>query len=69
MSGREAELAQRIVGGMSLSEAADRMGIARNTARVHLSNIHRKTGAHSQGALSGLVNSLPISVAPIPADQ
>lgn len=54
---------------MALGEAADQMGIARNTVRVHPSNILRKTGAHSQGALSGLVNSLPISVAPTPADQ
>ena len=45
---------------MSLSEAADQMGIARNTARVHLSSIHRKTGARGQGALSGLGNSLPV---------
>jgi DNA-binding CsgD family transcriptional regulator len=36
------------------------MGIARNTARVHLSNVLRKTGARGQGAPSGLINSLPI---------
>jgi DNA-binding CsgD family transcriptional regulator len=63
LSGREADLAQRIAGGVSLSEAADQMNIARNTARVHLSNILRKTGARGQGALSGLVNSLPVDAA------
>jgi DNA-binding CsgD family transcriptional regulator len=61
LSEREAELAQQLALGLSLDEAADRMRIARNTARVHLSSILAKTGARGQAALIGLLSSLPAS--------
>jgi DNA-binding CsgD family transcriptional regulator len=60
LTGREAELALLVVGGVPLRDAAERMGIARNTARVHLANILHKTGARSQATLVRLIGGLPV---------
>lgn len=45
---REAELAVQLTLGASVDEAAASMGVSRNTARVHLQGLFRKTGTHRQ---------------------
>ena len=44
----EARIAQRLVQGRTLAEAARDHGMAHNTARTHLRNIFVKTRARSQ---------------------
>ena len=56
----EARLAAELSGGRSLPEAATRLAITHNTARVHLRAIFAKTGARRQ---SHLVSLLRIAVA------
>lgn len=53
----EAMLAAALVGGCSLVEAADRLGIAHNTARSHLRSIFAKTGARRQSQLVHLLHA------------
>jgi DNA-binding CsgD family transcriptional regulator len=48
LSSAEARLAQQIVAGRTLPEAAAHLGIAHNTARAHLRSIFAKTQARSQ---------------------
>lgn len=57
---REAEVTLLIAQTLSLAEAADRLGISRNTARTHLVNAMVKTGARNQVALVALIRGLPI---------
>ncbi|MBD1546426.1 helix-turn-helix transcriptional regulator [Roseibium aggregatum] len=45
---RESALLQELIYGSSLREAADRLGIAYNTARNQLASVHTKTGTRSQ---------------------
>lgn len=55
----EASLAQRLANGLSLDEAADELGIRKNTARAQLRSIFIKTGVTSQSALvRTLLNSV-----------
>lgn len=57
---KEAELAGELAAGLSLDEAAARLGVMRNTARSHLRGLFAKTGVSRQGELVGLVYaSLP----------
>jgi DNA-binding CsgD family transcriptional regulator len=57
---KEAQLAGELAAGLSLDEAATRLGIARNTARSHLRGLFVKTGVSRQGELVRLVHaSLP----------
>ena len=51
MSPSEAGLAARLVGGMSLRQAAAALGIRDNTARSHLKHVFAKTGAQRQSDL------------------
>jgi DNA-binding CsgD family transcriptional regulator len=51
LSPAEAGLAARIVGGMSLRQAAAAIGISDNTARTHLKRVFSKTGARRQSDL------------------
>jgi DNA-binding CsgD family transcriptional regulator/PAS domain-containing protein len=51
LSRAEAGLAARLVGGMSLGQAAAALGIKDNTARSHLKRIFAKTGARRQADL------------------
>jgi DNA-binding CsgD family transcriptional regulator len=51
LSPAEAGLAARIVGGMSLRQAAETIGISDNTARTHLKRVFVKTGARRQSDL------------------
>jgi DNA-binding CsgD family transcriptional regulator len=47
-SPREAELGELFSNGLRIEEIAPRMGIALNTARVHLRNVLAKTGCSNQ---------------------
>ena len=51
----EAALAQRLVEGLSLDDAAARLGIRKNTARAQLSVIFSKTGVTRQSSLVSLL--------------
>lgn len=45
---REAELAERLLNGLTLEDAAQQLGISPNTARVHLRSVFAKTGTNRQ---------------------
>lgn len=47
----ETLLAQQLANGLSLEEAAEELGIMRNTARAHLRSIFSKTGVRRQAEL------------------
>jgi DNA-binding CsgD family transcriptional regulator/PAS domain-containing protein len=51
----EADLAALLVDGRSLEEAADLMGVTRNTARVHMKRVFTKTETRRQGELIRLL--------------
>ncbi len=65
LSVREAELAELFARGLSLEEISSAMGIAFNTARVHLQRICLKTNCSGQIALTRLLCRL--SSMPLPA--
>jgi DNA-binding CsgD family transcriptional regulator len=52
----ESRLAAEIASGFSLDETADRLGIARETARNQLKTVMAKTDTHKQGELVGLLS-------------
>jgi DNA-binding CsgD family transcriptional regulator len=54
LSSRQAELTSALVEGLSLTEAAQRIGVSRETARWHLREIFLKTKTHSQADLTTL---------------
>lgn len=58
-SDREAELADFFSQGMRVDEIAEAMGIAVNTARVHLRSVFNKTGCGSQIELARLFALVP----------
>lgn len=58
LSAREAALAVELANGASVMQAADRLGISYNTARIHLQQVFRKTGTHNQAGLSRLLASM-----------
>jgi DNA-binding CsgD family transcriptional regulator len=58
----EAKLAAALAEGESLEEAAELMGITRNTARTHLKRIFAKTGTNRQGALVRLLLTGPATL-------
>jgi DNA-binding CsgD family transcriptional regulator len=51
LSEAQLRLAREIVGGLTLPEAAEKLGISPNTARTHLTRIFEKTGVSNQAAL------------------
>lgn len=55
LTGAEASVAVRIVGGRSLKQAADDLGIATTTARLHLQRVLKKTGTNRQSELVRLL--------------
>ena len=59
LSEREADLAIELVRATSLAHAADRAGMALNTARNHLQSIFRKSGVSSQAEAVQLFSRLP----------
>jgi DNA-binding CsgD family transcriptional regulator len=40
-----------LTGGQGLFEAAEKLGITKNTARTHMRNIYSKVGTHRQADL------------------
>jgi len=60
LSEREAELAEFFSKGYSLEEIAIHMGVALNTARVHLRRIFLKTNCSGQIALMRLLSRLAL---------
>jgi DNA-binding CsgD family transcriptional regulator len=55
LTGREAALAAMIAGGERLETAAERLGLASETARSHLKRVFAKTDTHSQAQLVALL--------------
>lgn len=58
----ETELALRMANGLTLDEAADELGIMKNTARAHLRGIFAKTGATRQATLIKTLLSSVVSL-------
>jgi len=56
---QQARLTALLATGTGLADAADRLGIARETATSHLKQVFRKTGVHRQSELVRLMLSLP----------
>lgn len=54
----EARLVSLLVTGLSIDAAAERLGIARETARNHLKSAFSKTGTHRQAELISLIARL-----------
>jgi DNA-binding NarL/FixJ family response regulator len=63
LSQREAEVAQFLVNGYTNSEIAEKLFIAEQTVRNHISAIYGKTGIHSRGELIKIIrdNEGPLS--------
>jgi DNA-binding CsgD family transcriptional regulator len=59
LSDREAEFAELFGSGLRIDAIARRMGIAVNTARVHLRNVFAKTGCASQIELARTFAHMP----------
>lgn len=55
LTGKEFELAQHLVAGRRLADAAAAMGISVATARQHIKSIFSKTGTHRQAELVALL--------------
>ena len=55
----EARVADRLLDGLDVHEAADRLGITSDTYRFHLKRIFAKTGTRRQAELMRLMLSLP----------
>lgn len=58
----EARVAAALAEGESLEDAAELLGITRNTARTHLKRIFAKTGTNRQGALVRLLLTGPATL-------
>ncbi len=58
LTGREAELVMMLRENGTIAEAAATLGIAHNTARVHLQRVFKKTGASTQADLAVIVERL-----------
>lgn len=52
---QQAALARLLAEGHNLNEAAERLGVTRNTAHSHLNQIYQKTGTHRQSELVRLL--------------
>ncbi|EJL23865.1 DNA-binding protein with HTH domain [Caulobacter sp. AP07] len=59
LSPAEERLADAVIGGVPLAEAAERLGIQLSTARTRLKSIQAKTGCHRQLDLVRLAMSVP----------
>jgi DNA-binding CsgD family transcriptional regulator len=66
---RESRLAETLLWGSSVQEAADRLHITANTARVHLKRVLAKTGTHRQAQLVRLLLSAIPPVAVVEARE
>jgi DNA-binding CsgD family transcriptional regulator len=54
----EAEIAARAARGEGMPAAAEALGITQGTARLHLSRVFEKTGAHRQAELTALLSRM-----------
>ncbi|MCB2102284.1 MAG: helix-turn-helix transcriptional regulator [Rhodobacterales bacterium] len=59
---KQAEVCALLAQGLTLKDIADRLSIARSTARLHLEHIFRKTGVGRQADLVRLVLGSPITL-------
>ncbi len=59
LTSAEARLALLLLEGKSVSEAADKICVTKDTVRSQLKSIFLKTGTRRQGELIGLLTSLP----------
>ena len=57
LSAAQVEMVKHIAGGLDLAEAADALGITKNTARTHLRRVYDKVGVSSQIELLRLIVS------------
>ena len=57
-----AELCELLVSGNTVEEAARRLDIAVDTARVHLRSVVSKVGGHRQAELIAKVLATPVSL-------
>jgi len=57
---REASLAELLAQGMTLTEAANALGITRESARTHLKHIFSKAGVRRQAELVSLIQRLSV---------
>lgn len=57
LSKAQSDIVRLIAQGMELSEAADAMGVTKNTARTHLRRVYEKAGVKSQIELLRLIVS------------
>jgi DNA-binding CsgD family transcriptional regulator len=58
----ESRLAIALLDGKSLHEAAELIGVARETVRSQIKSIFQKTGTQRQGELIRLLSQLPATV-------
>lgn len=58
LSPREAEVAEALLAGHSVESLCVLLGISRNTAKVHLQSIFRKTGTNRQSELVHLLSNV-----------
>lgn len=58
LTGREAELVLKLRESGTIAEAAATLGIAHNTARVHLQRVFKKTGTRTQADLAVILERL-----------
>ncbi|UFN49653.1 helix-turn-helix transcriptional regulator [Roseomonas sp. OT10] len=59
LTGAEARVAWLIAGGMSVPQAAARLGVSPATVKTHLAGCFGKTGLRSQTSLARLLSALP----------
>ncbi|MBO0711733.1 MAG: helix-turn-helix transcriptional regulator [Acetobacteraceae bacterium] len=60
LTSREVSLAELLARDMSLAEAADALGITRESARTHLKHIFSKAGVRRQAELVNLIQRLSV---------
>lgn len=60
LSKAQTEIIEHIAGGRELSDAAEALGVSKNTARTHLRRVYEKTGVSSQIELLRLVMGFAI---------
>jgi DNA-binding CsgD family transcriptional regulator len=58
LTSREADLALGLRDNSTIAEAAAALGIAHNTARVHLQRVFKKTGTRTQAELAVILERL-----------
>ena len=58
LSAREVDVAAALLGGHSLESLCASLGISRNTAKIHLQSIFRKTGTNRQSELIHLLSNV-----------